>query len=169
MKKALSLLKPLGCCSVQPYFSKEISLADLIDWVILQIGAADVVISTFSTSEEFIRRLHRLKKDGKVRRCEMVCDLRAARKTVALHRFMESVFDRVYLSQNHSKVVLLSSGRNAVAIVTSQNQTRGDRFEAGIITTNEFTFKELEVGLQDCIRNHSILINDYNVQSTADR
>ena len=163
MPDSLSSLKPLGSCPVQPYFAKDIQLAGLIEWAIDQIGRADISISTFSTSEEFLRRMHRMKKEGKVRHCELICDLRAARKTIALKHFMESTFDRVYLCQNHSKVVLLSSGSNRVAIVTSQNQTRGDRYEAGIITSDSFTFSQLQAGLREC-RINSIPINDFNVQ-----
>lgn len=167
MHNSLSSLKPLGLCTVQPYFAKDIQLADLIEWTINQIGRADISISTFSTSEEFLRRLHRMKKEGKVLHCELICDLRAARKTIILKHFMESTFDRVYLCQNHSKVVLLSSGGNSVAIVTSQNQTRGDRYEAGIITRDPYTFSRLKAGLLEC-RENSILINEINVQPGTD-
>lgn len=160
-------LKPLGLCKVQPYISRDIQLADLIEWALTQIGRAQITISTFSTSEEFLRRLYRMKKEGKVSHCELICDLRAARKTITLKNFMESTFDRVYLCQNHSKVVLLSSGSNKVAIVTSQNQTRGDRYEAGIITSDPFTFSQLQAGLREC-RINSILIDDFNVQPGTD-
>lgn len=163
MPNSLSSLKPLGLCTVQPYFAKDIQLADLIEWTINHIGRADISISTFSTGEEFLRRMHRMKKEGKVLQCELICDLRAASKTISLRHFMESTFERVYLCQNHSKVVLLSSGSNRVAIVTSQNQTRGDRFEAGIITSDKFTFSQLQAGLLKC-RENSILISDFNEQ-----
>lgn len=163
MSGKVSFLKPLGLCAVQPYFSKSVQLADLIEWVICQIGRADITISTFSTSEEFLRRMFRMKQKGLVRSCELICDLRAARKTISLKNFMASTFDCVYLSQNHSKVVLLSSGLNKVAIVTSQNQTRGDRYEAGVVTSDLFTFNTLKEGLKECIAN-SILISDLNEQ-----
>lgn len=168
MVDALSALRPLGICKVQPYFSREIQLADLIEWVINQIGRADIVISTFSTSEDFLRRLLRLKKSSKISSCELICDLRAARKTILLKPFMESEFDGVHLAQNHSKVVLLSAAGNNVAIVTSQNQTRGDRYEAGIITTDPFTFSTLHAALKSCCEN-SVLISDFNVQSGTDK
>lgn len=65
MPDKFSFLKPLGLCAVQPYFSKSVQLADLIEWVIEQIGRADISISTFSTSEEFLRRMFRMKKKGR--------------------------------------------------------------------------------------------------------
>ena len=132
----IDCLKPLDKAAVQPYFSKRIQLADLIEWVLDQFVQADICISTFSTSEEFLRRLYRLKRSGRIGKCRLFCDLRAARKTVALKSLMQQTFDHVSLCENHSKVVILSSDRHQAAIVTSQNQTRGDRYESGIITTD---------------------------------
>ncbi len=40
------------------------------------------------------------------------------------------MFDEVYLSENHSKVILIQNARWQVSICTSQNQTRGNRVEA---------------------------------------
>lgn len=145
-------LMPLEKQPLQVYFSDSIQLAQVIDWVVSQTGPADVVISTFSTSEEFIRRLWRLKKQGMILSCRMFCDLRAARKTISLARFMESVFDTVAMCQNHSKVVLLSNATRSVAIVTSQNQTRGDRYECGVITTDTPTVNKLRLGFDALAR-----------------
>lgn len=145
-------LMPLEKYPVQVYFSDSIQLAQVLEWVSAQIGPADVTISTFSTSEEFIRRLWRLKRQGLIKSCSMFCDLRAARKTIALAPFMQQVFDSVALCQNHSKVVLLSNHTRCVAVVTSQNQTRGDRFECGVITTDTPTVNKLRLGFEALAR-----------------
>lgn len=142
----LSTLVPLEKSTVQVYFSNRIQLAQVIEWCLNQIGCADMDISTFSTSEEFIRRLWRLKKNNRIGRCTMFCDLKASRKTVVLYSFMKSVFDRVALCQNHSKAVLLTGAGGTVAIVTSQNQTRGDRFECGVITSDIAVINKLREG-----------------------
>lgn len=80
--------------------------------------------------------------------------MRAARKTSSLDNLMHNVCDEVILAQNHSKVVILDAPVVDVAIVTSQNQTRGDRFEAGIITTDYRTVSLLKDGLT-ILRNES--------------
>ncbi|MCM1356525.1 MAG: hypothetical protein NC212_08995 [Staphylococcus sp.] len=146
-------LLPLEKCVVQPYFSNSIQLAGVIDWVLDQTGPADVMISTFSTSEEFLRRMARLRASGKVGRCSLFCDLRAARKTASLYHFIKGVFDTIALCQNHSKVVLIYNDSFHIAIVTSQNQTRGDRFEAGIITSDTHTFYNLRLGFDRLVEN----------------
>lgn len=157
-------LIPLSECVSQPYFSNRIQLADLIEWVLSQTGPAEIIISTFSTGEEFLRRMDRLKQSGIVRSCSMFCDLRAARKTVALYQFIKSVFDAVYLCENHSKVVLISNDAWNVAIVTSQNQTRGDRYEAGIISTDVYSFNFLSQCFKSLISN-SVSLDDVKQRS----
>lgn len=161
---AIDNLMPLEKCGVQPYFSNSMQLADVIDWVLDQIGPAHMLISTFSTSEEFLRRLFRLKNKGRILTCDMFCDLRAARKTVSLYHFIKSVFDRVYLCENHSKVVLLHNDCYSIAVVTSQNQTRGNRFEAGIITSDPHSFYNLRLGF-DALALNSMPIDALVFQS----
>lgn len=162
--RELDRLMPPGKRAVQPYFSNRIQLADVIEWVISHIGPADLTISTFSTSEAFLRRLHRLRSRGMIRSCLLFCDLRAARKTQALYLFIKSVCDQVFLCENHSKVVLLSAGSAKVSIVTSQNQTRGDRFEAGVIINDTMTFESLSRGFKS-LTDLSVSIDDLFVKS----
>lgn len=152
-------LAPLEKLATQAYFSNRVQLADVIERVLDSIGPASVRISTFSTSEEFLRRLARLRGSGRVLRCSLFCDLRAARKTAALYGFIRSVFSEVRLCENHSKVVLLRNDTRRVAVVTSQNQTRGDRFEAGIITSDPGVYAALDAGL-DLLAANSLSLDD---------
>ena len=131
---------------VQAYFSNTVQLADVIASILEHIGASEIVISTFSTSEEFLRRIWRLRKEGLITSASLFCDLKAARKTVHLYTFITSIFDTVYLAENHSKVVLLGNNRYKVAVVTSQNQTRGNRFECGIISSSPELYNQLAQG-----------------------
>lgn len=139
-------------------------LTDVIEWILAQTGPSHLLISTFSTSEEFLRRLYRLKKKGRLLSCDLFCDLRAARKTISLYHFIKSVFDRVCLCENHSKVLLLFNDTHSVAVVTSQNQTRGNRFEAGIITSDSLTFSNLRLAF-DILAANSLSIDELLVHS----
>lgn len=143
------MLKPLESTPIQAYFSNRVQIADVMEWVLQQIGKADVVISTFSTSEEFIRRVVRLKSKGLIGGCSLFCDIRAARKTLAIYNFIKSTFDNVYLCENHSKVLLFRGSTKMVVIITSQNQTRGDRFECGAISTMGDIITTLEESLEE--------------------
>lgn len=164
-RKALNILKPLESRPLQSYFSNRYQLADIIEAVLAQIGNAHIYISTFSTSEEFLRRIWRLKNDGRVLSFSLFCDHRAARKTLSLYHFIKSLADNIYLCENHSKVVLLFNDAHLVSIVTSQNQTRGNRFECGVVSTDNHLFYQLKGGfnaLQDKSLDIDVLLNSDN-------
>ena len=147
-RREVNHLKPLSNTPLQAYFDIRLQLADVIDQVLRQIGPAELLISTFWTSDAFIRRLHRLKNEGLVKSCSLFLDLKASRKTVLLAGFSKSVFDAVFLCENHSKVVLLKNDSHHVTIVTSQNQTQGNRMECGIITTDNDIYQYIANGFQ---------------------
>ncbi len=146
MPRSHNHLRPLSSVPLQAYFDNRLQLANVIDEVLSQIGPASMLISTYSTSEAFLRRLFRLKNNGRIVSCSLFCDFKASRKTVLLGDFMRAVCDAVFLCQNHSKVVLLHNDGNRVAIVTSQNQTQGNRTECGIITTDPLIYQQLYDG-----------------------
>mgnify|MGYP002857230829 FL=1 len=53
----------------------------------------------------------------------------------------------------------------SVAIITSQNLTRGNRHESAIVTTDPNIFKTLHEEIEDLIRNHSVPLSElYNAQ-----
>jgi hypothetical protein len=136
-----------------------VQLFDIIEAALVQTGPADVYISTFSTSEEFLRRIYNLKKRGLIKSASILVDLKASRKTVNLYSFMKNVFDGVFLSENHSKLILIWNEEHNVCIVTSQNQTRGNRTEAGIITTEINIFFQLKERFDSIISTKSLKLD----------
>ncbi|MEG2219587.1 MAG: C4-dicarboxylate ABC transporter [Muribaculaceae bacterium] len=151
-------LKPLESEPLQAYFSNRIQLADIIDAILQQIGPCNIIVSTFSTSEEFLRRIYRLKNKSRILKCSLFCDLKACRKTINLFKFIDSVFDAVYLCENHSKVILFENKGHKISVVTSQNQTRGNRFECGIVTSDLNIFNTL---FEEFKKIKSIRLNEF--------
>jgi HKD family nuclease len=86
----------------------------------------------------------------------LLADLKASKKTYRLYKEMQQNFDAVYLSQNHSKVVLVQNDEWTVTVISSQNQTYGDRAECTMVTTSQQSFLELFSGLKDLIDKQSI-------------
>ncbi|MBQ7987343.1 MAG: hypothetical protein IJ253_02380 [Bacteroidaceae bacterium] len=72
---------------------------------------------------------------------------------------MQRNFDAVYLAQNHSKVVLVQNDRWTVTVISSQNQTYGDRAECTLVTTSQDIFYEQYCGFQELVDNNSIQLN----------
>lgn len=56
---------------------------------------------------------------------------------------MTEAFDEVKLTLNHSKVMLVANSEWLVSVITSQNQTYGDRAECTFITTDRYVYLNL--------------------------
>ena len=117
--------------------------------------------TSFSISEEFLRRLFFIEKSGQVKRFNLVLDHKATNKTLKLWAFITQVIQRTYLADNHSKILLVrSEAGDTVSVVTSQNLTRGNRSESAFITSDKEIFATLHAQVEDLITNHSVPLND---------
>lgn len=152
------MLKPLSEAPVQAYLDNRLQLYDAIEFVLQHTGPAHVAISTFSTSEEFLRRLIRLRSRGQIQSAVLLTDLKASKKTLNLYQFMHNVFDRVHLADNHSKVVLIHNEQYAFVIVTSQNQTRGNRWESAVICNTPLVYTTLYNQFFEILEHNSIAL-----------
>ena len=165
MKRTASMadiLKPLSEAPSQAYLSNAVQVADLLEWILEQVGTAKVWQTSFSISEEFLRRLFFIEKSGRVSEFNLVLDHKATNKTLKLWSFMTQVIERTYLTDNHSKILLVEADSGqTVAVVTSQNLTRGNRHESAFISTDKAIFDTLHSEVDDLIRNHSVPLNDH--------
>lgn len=136
-------------------------VADILEWILSQVGVAEIWQTSFSISEEFLRRLYFICKDKRVSRINLVLDHKATNKTLKLWTFINQVIERTYLADNHSKILLVKSQKgDMVSVVTSQNLTRGNRAESAFISTDPGIFTTLFSQVNDLITNHSVPLND---------
>ena len=173
MKRNTSIdqvLKPLGDKPYQAYLSNVLQVADILEWILEQVGTAEVWQTSFSISEEFLRRLFFIEKSGQVKRFNLVLDHKATNKTLKLWAFITQVIERTYLADNHSKILLVrSEAGDTVSVVTSQNLTRGNRSESAFITTDKEIFATLHTQVEDLITNHSVPLNDLFTNKIAEQ
>ena len=164
MKRTASMadvVKPLAECPSQAYLSNAVQVADLLEWILEQVGTAKVWQTSFSISEEFIRRLFFIEKSGRVSEFNLVLDHKATNKTLKLWSFMTQVIQRTYLTDNHSKILLVQAeSGQTVSVITSQNLTRGNRHESAFISTDPVVFNTLHTQVEDLIKNHSVPLYD---------
>ena len=164
MKRTASIsdyLKPLADMPNQAYLTNALQVADVLEWILEQVGKAKVWQTSFSISEEFLRRLFFIEKKGNVSEFNLVLDHKATNKTLKLWEFISQVMKRTYLADNHSKILLvLSEAGDTISVVTSQNLTRGNRHESTFISTDKAIFNTLHSAVEDLIRNHSVPLND---------
>lgn len=163
-------LKPLASCRNQAYLTNALQVADVLDWILDQLGVSTVWQTSFSISEEFLRRLFFIEKSGRVKEFNLVLDHKATNKTLKLWAFIDQVIERTYLADNHSKILLVQSlYGDCVSVVTSQNLTRGNRAESAFISTDKAIFTTLKKQVDDLITNHSVPLNDlFRQRITAD-
>lgn len=164
------ILRPLKDAPCQAYLSNAVQVADILEWILSQVGVAEIWQTSFSISEEFLRRLYFICKDKRVSRINLVLDHKATNKTLKLWTFINQVIERTYLADNHSKILLVKSQKgDMVSVVTSQNLTRGNRAESAFISTDPGIFTTLFSQVNDLITNHSVPLNDlFNQRINAD-
>ncbi len=154
------ILLPLCANGYQAYLSNALQVADVLKWVLSQTGAADVRMTSFSISEEFLSRIFFIEKEGLVRSLDIVLDFKATNKTLKLWPFIAQTVENCYLADNHSKILLVSNELWKVAVVMSQNLTRGNRYESGFITTDAAVFDNLHQQLDYVITRQSVPFHD---------
>ena len=165
-----SVLFPLSESPLQAYLTNTLQVADVVEWAMAQMdGQVSLRQTSFSISEEFIRRLWHLQKSGKVSQVELILDHKATNKTLRLWPFLVQTINRLYLADNHSKLILLESDTagevTQVAIITSQNLTRGNRHESAIITTDIGVFRKLMESFTEIRDRHSVPLKElYNIK-----
>ena len=71
-------LKPIREKPYQAHLSNALQVADVLDWVLQQLGKPKVWQTSFSICEEFIRRLFFIEKSGLVTRFNLVLDHKAS-------------------------------------------------------------------------------------------
>ena len=154
-------LKPLCDAPCQAYLTADLQVADVLEWILEQVGAASIYQTSFSISEEFLRRLYFIRRQGLMDSLSLVLDMKATNKTVKLWPFISQVADKAYLADNHSKILLVvARSGERVAVVTSQNLTRGNRYESAIVTSLPAVCEPLLQQLNDLITYHAVPLND---------
>ena len=157
----MDIFHPLSSIITQSALTNTIQIADILEWVLKQVGRAEVWQTSFSISEEFLRRLYFITHDGSASSIHLVLDFKATNKTLSLWRFISQVIESTYLADNHSKILLIhSESGHKVSIITSQNLTRGNRNESYIITTATQVFDKFLAEVQNLIKNHSVPLSE---------
>jgi len=134
-KSPSEILRPMATYPLQSHLGRGLHTLGLLGWILEQTGPADVYVSTFSTSDAFLRGFHNLRKKELVQKSVLLADLKASKKTYRLYKEMQ------------------------VTVISSQNQTYGDRAECTLVTTAQEVFYQQYSGFRDLVDNNSIQLN----------
>ena len=142
--QALTLIRSPLEVPVQTYLGPSLQVIDILSRLLDYLGPSELWQSTFSVSEEFLRRFHHLRKKGRITHASVLLDHKACRKLLHLWPFISRTFEKSWLGDNHSKILLLRSQKgHTVSVITSQNLTRGNRTESSVILSSPHTFASL--------------------------
>ena len=148
-KFAVEQIKPVSDVPLQAFYTDKFQLFDIIEVVLSQVNPCkQLTLTSFSISEEFVRKIFRFREQFALNSVALFLDTKAATKVSKLNLFLKNTFDEVYLTNNHGKVILFDSNP-LVSICTSQNQTRGNRKESHIISTDLVCFKTFATAIQE--------------------
>ena len=145
------VLKPLHKSRSQVFLGQGLHTLGLLGWILEQTGPADVAVTTFSTSDAFLCGVINLRKRGLINHSALVADIKASSKTLKLKRLMTEAFDEVKLTLNHSKIMLVSNAEWLVSVITSQNQTYGDRAECTFISLDRDVYLDIHKMLNNLL------------------
>lgn len=151
--EAVKSVRPVSGCPVQAFYTDKFQLFDIMEVILNQFDRKCnvIYITSFSISEEFIRKIWKFKQEMEIGEIIVILDGKAAVKISKLLHFARNVFDEVCLTNNHGKVILFDC-MLPVAICTSQNQTRGNRKEATIITTDAGCYRSFYDEIREIIK-----------------
>lgn len=161
ISEILKPLKPEG--SSQCFLSDYVQAADILDWIVAQVGKCEVIQTSFSVSDEFLRRLFFIRKNGNIVKHQMILDHKATNKTIKLWQFITQVVEQCLLADNHSKVMIVSplnKDVKGVVVISSQNLTRGGRFESSLVSNDPSVFNAILADVKDMALNHSVPLHE---------
>ena len=116
MKQKPEIQNPIKV-SVQVILTDTFQLGYVLDHLLAFTGAADITVSTYSTGEEFLRKLISLRAKGLIKRARLYTDFKAAEKTARINTMLRSAYDEVRFSSNHSKVMVIEGSFPVVCYI----------------------------------------------------
>ena len=143
--------------SITPVFERFQEI-ELLTQLLNDRKGATVRVSTFSVNEYFIRRVVQLKDQGVISRITLLADSTVHKNARSLVLFASNVFDEVFLTTNHSKLLLIENAGIDTAVVSSANMDQGRGFESALIITYQNTVSELTKRFDEICKNDAVRI-----------
>lgn len=139
-KSLLSLQSTIGELrhdeSIQFATGGRWSLHHLLEYLLLKTGPAKVWMTTWTITEEPMRALLDLIKQGLITELNAVLDYRIERRKPEAFQLASNIISRIKLTKCHAKVLVVRNEVWAVTVLGSANFSKNPRIEAGVIFTD---------------------------------
>lgn len=145
-KNLIEVCNALGNLSseISHWFSQgKFSIYDLVEYVLLTTGPAELKVTSYSLSEIAIRRFDFFRNKGMITNARFIFDFSAKRNKIALMIYASNVFE-VGLIKNHTKMILVKNENYNIVISTSANLNQNLRHENGFVINDEKTYQIFE-------------------------
>lgn len=113
------------------------SCHDLIRVLLERTGPAELIMSTWSISEEGWRMLIDLRDEGQITKLTTLLDWRIGHRNPDVTSYAKTSArdrgDELAITNNHSKVYVLRNELWAISLISSANLTNNPRIEASVI------------------------------------
>jgi len=112
------------------------SMHELLGYILFQIGPARVSFSTWTVTEEPIRAIVGLVKEGLITELNCLFDYRIKDRKPEAFQLLQNHVTRLKLGKCHAKVLVAINDRWGVTVIGSANFSKNPRIEAGVIATD---------------------------------
>jgi len=109
---------------------------ELLLYLLFISGKADITITSFSISEQFLRALKKAKENGYINLITGVFNVAVRRYKTDLMFFAANLFDEIYVGNFHLKIFLIKNDKFSITVNQSANATPNPAHEAGVICTD---------------------------------
>lgn len=111
------------------------SLHEMIALACQRIGPSRLFLSTWTITEEPMRVLFQLIREGYIQELNCLFDYRIEKRKAEAFQLAKVNSAKVRLTKVHAKVAVLLSDEWSVSIIGSANLTKNPRIEAGVLST----------------------------------
>jgi hypothetical protein len=139
-KKAGKLIDRLQQGQTLHLFEKNYNLHDVFVDLIKKTGPAFIKIISYSMTDFPMRIISQMCENKSIINLDMVLDYTVSR-TPALDQFARQFCPALRYADVHSKILLLKNDNWHIALISSANFTRNNRFENYIVFTDDKTFE----------------------------
>ena len=117
---------------IAPFLSNQVQFQDVFDFMLDECERADkMVISSFAITEALVRRI--IRNRHRIDHLTLFLDFTIASRNPRMTMFAAKNVDQLYLTNNHSKTIYISSNGKEYLAVMSNNATNNHRYESGLV------------------------------------
>lgn len=113
------------------------SMHEMLRLLLMKSGPAKVWMTTWTITEEPMRVLLDLIKQGYITELSAVLDYRIERRKPEAFQLASNIISRIKLTKCHAKVAVIQNDQWDITVMGSANFSKNPRIEAGVVFTDK--------------------------------